>query len=539
MINDLADTFRAAHADFDTMTTRQKALALVQWVRARDLTGITYPEDNYHNLRNCLIGHALSDPDHPSLPIISCAIYACIAQRLGLRAYCTTMPGHMHVTVIAPAGQTLDGMPVPEASTPARPGPEWPPAGTEPDEVTGVGAAAVTSPTDATTDGASATPRRFISASAFRYPALEASLPDNGERMFLDPYNSAGEVGLAQLRQTVAQTNPPQLGMPSPAAADLPLLPAPTAAMVCRVGLNIESSWKYMSEPRNAGKARQRRVKQLRRGDSDMNAEALIYATMWALALLQPVDTTEDYDQFVDGLLARVGHTYGEDAWIIKRFLLPVYDRYVELRHNGAGFPPESEDDIDPGDGRTDLPVRTGHPFRLPIRDWTDPRIMVRMVYNLDRRRPQVSRRYTQDLRERVRFRIGQVFRHRRYHYVGIINGWAPDKPSSLPTPNNMAESEVEDAHRDVGIAMPRYPLFAPRLYEQQKAAAKREKCVFYTCLVPHAERQVISQANVEPVTDPAEVPKELMFLAGRHFKRFDRETCMFVSNLREFYPDD
>lgn len=29
------------------------------------------------------------------------------------------------------------------------------------------------------------------------------------------------------------------------------------------------------------------------------------------------------------------------------------------------------------------------------------------------------------------------------------------------------------------------------------------------------------------------------MEAAGKFFKRFDRKTCKFVSNIKEFFPDD
>jgi hypothetical protein len=108
-LDDIADRFRLEHPNFYFLSTRQKALALARWLRAHNLTGMDNPHENYRNLRNCFIGHALSDPDHPSLPIISSAIFTCVAQRLGLKAFCLAFPNHVHAAVYAPAGQDLDG----------------------------------------------------------------------------------------------------------------------------------------------------------------------------------------------------------------------------------------------------------------------------------------------------------------------------------------------------------------------------------------------------------------------------------------------
>ena len=40
----------------------------------------------------------------------------------------------------------------------------------------------------------------------------------------------------------------------------------------------------------------------------------------------------------------------------------------------------------------------------------------------------------------------------------------------------------------------------------------------------------------VEPGTQPSEA---MMRLAGRHFKRWDEEEGVFVSNIRDEYPED
>ena len=48
-----------------------------------------------------------------------------------------------------------------------------------------------------------------------------------------------------------------------------------------------------------------------------------------------------------------------------------------------------------------------------------------------------------------------------------------------------------------------------------------------------------MSQDNIEIITDASLIPDVLFFQAGKFFKRFDRETCSFVSNIKEFFPDD
>jgi len=43
----------------------------------------------------------------------------------------------------------------------------------------------------------------------------------------------------------------------------------------------------------------------------------------------------------------------------------------------------------------------------------------------------------------------------------------------------------------------------------------------------------------MEIITDPGLIPESLFYLAGKFFKRFNSSTCTFVSNLKEYYPDD
>lgn len=55
----------------------------------------------------------------------------------------------------------------------------------------------------------------------------------------------------------------------------------------------------------------------------------------------------------------------------------------------------------------------------------------------------------------------------------------------------------------------------------------------------PNCDRLRLAQDTIEIITDPSLIPQQLFFLAGKFFKRFDPETCTFVSNIKEFYPDD
>ena len=49
----------------------------------------------------------------------------------------------------------------------------------------------------------------------------------------------------------------------------------------------------------------------------------------------------------------------------------------------------------------------------------------------------------------------------------------------------------------------------------------------------------MVAADNIELVHDAAQVDDDMFPLAGKFFKRFDRATSTFVSNIKEQYPDD
>ncbi|KAL0939469.1 F-box domain-containing protein [Colletotrichum truncatum] len=117
-LDGLAAGFINDNPGFDSLSIRDKALALNRWLRSKNLTGMSNPETNYRNLRNCLIGYALRDETHQSLPMVSAAIFCCIGERIGLNAHCCALPGHVLVMVFATETIKLDGSMVTDAHKP-------------------------------------------------------------------------------------------------------------------------------------------------------------------------------------------------------------------------------------------------------------------------------------------------------------------------------------------------------------------------------------------------------------------------------------
>lgn len=94
--------------EFMNQPPRQKAIALAGFLRQRDLTGIS-GNSHYNDLQNNFIGIALQDGHHPSLPLVSVAIYCCVAQRLGIDAQPCGFPFHVLAIIKPSPGRTMDG----------------------------------------------------------------------------------------------------------------------------------------------------------------------------------------------------------------------------------------------------------------------------------------------------------------------------------------------------------------------------------------------------------------------------------------------
>jgi F-box protein 21 len=95
----VARDIRDVHADIDGMSVRQRAVTIVEHLRARRLVGMT-TELDYHALRNNFLTTALREQS--SLPLQSAAVYCAIAHRLGIDARPSNYPRHVYVVVGCP-----------------------------------------------------------------------------------------------------------------------------------------------------------------------------------------------------------------------------------------------------------------------------------------------------------------------------------------------------------------------------------------------------------------------------------------------------
>ncbi|MCJ1414554.1 hypothetical protein MMC32_000881 [Xylographa parallela] len=111
----IADAIRAEYTDINYQSPRQKAISIAIYLRANNLTGIK-DLHQYQDLQNNFLGIALHEEDHPSLPLISTAIYCSLAKRLNLEAHACGFPLHVYTIVISTPGLDLDGNRLPPDS---------------------------------------------------------------------------------------------------------------------------------------------------------------------------------------------------------------------------------------------------------------------------------------------------------------------------------------------------------------------------------------------------------------------------------------
>jgi F-box protein 21 len=48
-----------------------------------------------------------------------------------------------------------------------------------------------------------------------------------------------------------------------------------------------------------------------------------------------------------------------------------------------------------------------------------------------------------------------------------------------------------------------------------------------------------VAADHIELIHDSTDIVDNMFPMAGKFFKRFDPESCTFVSNIKEQYPDD
>ncbi|KAL8656220.1 MAG: hypothetical protein Q9226_002733, partial [Calogaya cf. arnoldii] len=199
-------------------------------------------------------------------------------------------------------------------------------------------------------------------------------------------------------------------------------------------------------------------------------SDGALYSALWALLLL-PEDTAARSAgaRYLPYMLDHVEKQFLMDISLIEQFAAPLFE---------------------------------GSPHQEQLRN------TIRVIRAGDSMPKSVKRR-DPEASQSVHFNVGQLFRHRRYHYQGVITGW-----------------DVECAAAESWISQ----MGVDRL-------SKGRHQSFYNVLVEDKSVRYVAEENIDDT--PMDVETGLMSLAGRHFKRWDDTSEKFISNIKDEYPDD
>ncbi|KAF2000307.1 YccV-like-domain-containing protein [Amniculicola lignicola CBS 123094] len=290
--------------------------------------------------------------------------------------------------------------------------------------------------------------------------------------MYLDPFHSSDEIGQDSLLRMLRD-----MGVPSVEHKAF-LSDTTTRELVLRTARNIMTSVQQIRQDNDMGHGIQANWV---RAHPDMDNS--FYATIWAMLVLGP--GTEDA-----GALSNLSTR--------RRQYLPYL-----LEHFQTHYP-------------WDITLLEQHVIPLFYNQPEGQRLLAfaHSMHNLDSMRKPPHERGQGKIGDNVKFRVGQLFKHKRYNYEGIVTGW----------------DKVCDAGEE----------WIQHMNVDRLANGRNQS--FYHVLVCDKSIRYVAEENISPVPITAmdSQPSEAMLkLAGRHFKRWDSEHHIFVSNVRDEYPDD
>ena len=321
-LDNIANAIRLQNPDFEGRSTRQRAITVVKHLRDNNITGLNQDQDqHFHDLQNNFMGVALHRYPHSSLPLISTAIFCCVAKRLGLDAHACGFPLHVVAIIRPPDGFDLDG----DCLTVAN----------------------LTKP-----------------------------------RMYLDPYASEAETPIDHLvarLQLVGASKDKYIGF---------LEPSSTSDIILRTSRNILTS---VQQSHRHTMARQGGHVPGMDSSSSPDMESAFYAALWASLLLGippdgdgPVHATVRRRNLLPPIVEHFETHFPTDVGLIEEYIVPLFQNLVE---------------------------------------YAQLRESVRVMRTVDSMPKQVKRR-TEEISQHVKYKVGQVFVHKRYSYHGVVTGW-------------------------------------------------------------------------------------------------------------------
>ncbi|KAF2031836.1 YccV-like-domain-containing protein [Setomelanomma holmii] len=286
------------------------------------------------------------------------------------------------------------------------------------------------------------------------------------EYMYLDPFRSSNEVYEADLERTLRE-----MGVPSSQHEHF-LSDTNTRELVLRTARNIMSSVQTIRQTQAGMRGIQASWLNVH---PDM--DNAFYASIWVMLILGPAhdspglaNATTRRRQFLPYLLEHFQTHCPWDVTLLEQYVIPMF--YVE------------------SEGQRLLQF-------------------VQSMHQVDAMRKPILKR--DEKTANVKFKVGQLFQHKRYSYEGVITGW------------DVSCDAGEDWIQNMGV----------------DTLPSGRNQAFYHVLVCDKSVRYVAEENIETVLRGTEPSEALLLLAGRHFKRWDGDAQVFVSNVRDEYPDD
>ncbi|KAJ5252483.1 hypothetical protein N7489_002893 [Penicillium chrysogenum] len=274
-----------------------------------------------------------------------------------------------------------------------------------------------------------------------------------GEPFYLDPFRGARETAVSNLRSQLTF-----LGMSNVEDQIATLGEASTSGVVLRCGKNILNSIRV--EPQNPTSRA-----------ASIDVVSAKYAALWSVMLLSGDSRPMDLRHQLPWLMELFATDFPSDIFLVEQYIAPLFHGLFEHEHI----------------------LESLHVMRAA-----------------DEIPKQIRRRTGGNAN--IQYRVGQVFRHRRYHYEAIITGWDSECGAG------------EQWMRRMGI---------------DRLEAGRHQS-FYHVLVADRSVRYVAEENIGIILPRfTELPKSLTAIAGKHFKRWDETERVFVSNMKDEYPDD
>ncbi|KAL8832412.1 MAG: hypothetical protein Q9191_000284 [Dirinaria sp. TL-2023a] len=275
--------------------------------------------------------------------------------------------------------------------------------------------------------------------------------------MYMDPWNSSAETSMSELIDRLKAMHA------DPADYRVLLGVSSTADIVRRTARNIINSVRALSHAAGGFSA----------PSIFPSLDGAFYGAVWALLMLPEgpeAQVNDQRDRYITSLIEHLERVFHLDVPLFEKYVLPLFrfrEYHAQIRSALQDIRIEDSKPIEP------------------------------------KRRPTAAV-------DTVQFKIGQVFRHKRYHYQAIIFGW-----------------DVECEAGDLWVA---------QMGVQTLPRGRHQ--AFYHVKVTDRSVRYVAEENIEPLITE-HIDPDLMAMAGQYFKRWDDVSKVFVSNIKDQYPDD